>query len=434
MKTKHVLLLIFALAAFLCATVAAAFAYQNYSAEEQQEELADCPHEHWENGVCAVCGQPCEHDYSQGYCLICSQPCPHDWKNGRCMLCGLECEHEFSQGYCLICGMSCRHEWFDGECYICGYMCSHAQHDLNGLCTSCGKKQVHHYVKGVCACGAKPVSYDGYLPQELFNACSEPGSVQVVNYSARLFSSPMLTVSKKMSIYLPYGYDESKKYNVLIMVHGAEGDNTDWMDKMFITEDGPVVCMRNLYDNMIQQQIIDPIIIVAPYTDSFVYGAGFLDTGPEQFAQEVRETIMPYIVDHYSTYAENGSFEKISQARQHFALGGNSNGALYAYNAGIISNMEIFSGFICMSGCNNAHGAARALEDSPYSVDCFFAGAGTHDPQMEVSLNGYDYIVDNTDKLTDGVNARYQNIAGGHTWGTWSALFFDAAQLLFQGE
>lgn len=53
---------------------------------------------------------------------------------------------------------------------------------------------------------------------------------------------------------------------------------------------------------------------------------------------------------------------------------------------------------------------------------------------MEVSLNGYDYIVDNTDKLTDGVNARYQNIAGGHTWGTWSALFFDAAQLLFQGE
>lgn len=434
MKTKHILLLIFALAALLCATVGAAFLYWDHSEAKQMEELRGCTHEYWENGRCAVCGQPCGHYYSLGECMICGMPCPHEWYDSRCVICALDCEHEYSQGSCRFCGAICPHEWHDGKCTICGFACEHTQHDQNGLCKSCGKKQVHRYLNGVCACGATPIVYDCYLPQELFAPCDEAGSVHVVNYSAPLRSHETVTVSKKMSIYLPYGYDEDKKYNVLVLVHGAEGDNSDWMDKIFPTDDGLVVCMRNLYDNMIRQQIIEPMIIAAPYTDSFVYGGGYMDTGPEQFATEVREVILPYIVDHYSTYAENSSVEAISAARQHFALGGNSNGALYAYNAGIGENLDIFSGFICMSGCNNAKGAVSALENSPYTVDCLFAGAGAHDAQLNNSVNGYDYIEDKSDKLTNGVNARFQSIDGGHTWGTWSALFFDAAQLLFQGE
>lgn len=53
MNNKKMLILLLILAAVLCATVGAAFAYSDYSASRFQEELENCGHERYENGVCA---------------------------------------------------------------------------------------------------------------------------------------------------------------------------------------------------------------------------------------------------------------------------------------------------------------------------------------------------------------------------------------------
>lgn len=411
-------------------------------------KMKNCPHESWANGVCINCGYACVHDWEDGVCRrcgkvcnhswadgvcgICKMPCLHQWENGTCTICGTVCGHEhYENGVCTTCGTVCTHEWLEGTCSVCGLACRHVQHDIDGICTVCGEKQVHHYRNGVCACGAEPVFYTKALPNELFDICSEQGSVQVINYSAPLFASNSVTVSKKMRVYLPYGYSEEEKYNVLIMVHGASGSDGDWMDNIIDTDLGTAVCMRNLYDNMIQQRVLEPLIIVTPYTDSYIQGGGYVDTGPEQFAHEVREVILPYIVDHYSTYAENGSLEALEAAREHFGLGGCSNGALYAERAGMAENLDIFSNFICLSGFTNVRDVVRALESSDHDVRYLYAGAGTADSQRDPVEDGYGYIVNRSEKLTEGENARLELVTGGHSWDVWAALFYNAAQLLF---
>lgn len=380
MNNKKMLILLLILAAVLCATVGAAFAYSDYSASKLQEELENCGH-----GRCAVCGQ------------------------------------------------FCRHEWRDSVCTVCGMACPHVQHDVDGYCTSCGKKMIHHYVSGMCECGSKPIVHTRPLSQETYNVCSEQGSIHLVDYQAKLYSTSSVTVIKRMRVYLPYGYDEKEKYNVLVMVHGG-GNDGDWMDNIIDTELGTSVCMRNVYDNMIQQRLMKPMIIVTPCTDSYVYGAGYVDTGPEQLAPELRKDILPYIAEHYSTYAEDGSIEALQAAREHFGIGGCSNGALYAYNAGLTANLDIFSNFLCFSGCNNVNSTVQVLESQPYTVSCLYAGAGSGDTQKDTVTSGYWYVVDNSTKLTPGENTWIETISGGHTWDTWGTLFYNAAQLLFQEE
>lgn len=441
MKKKTMKNLLIVLASVLILAAAAFFAFLGVNAHR----MKNCPHDSWANGVCINCGYACVHDWEDGVCRrcgkvcnhswadgvcgICKMPCRHQWERGTCTVCGVVCGHEhYENGVCTTCGISCRHEWIAGVCTVCGLECQHERHSIDGICARCGEKQPHRFVNGKCACGAEPVVYTSALPKELFDICGEQGSVQVINYSAPLYSSPSVTVSKKMSVYLPYGYSEDEKYNVLIMVHGAGGNDGDWMDNIIDTDLGTPVCMRNLYDNMIQQRVIEPLIIVTPYTDSYVPGGGYMDTGPEQFALEVREFILPYIADNYSTYAEGGNLE---DAREHFGIGGCSNGALYTERAGIVSNLDVFSNFICLSGFTNVRDVVNALDDGEYSVNCLYAGAGTADSQREAVEDGYSYIVKNSEKLTEGKNARMELVAGGHSWDVWAALFYNAAQLLF---
>lgn len=448
MKNKTVKSLMTVLAAlFIVATAA----FGNFCGVSLYNKLKGCTHEYWDNGVCQRCGYVCEHDWSMGSCFYCDMPCDHVWEEGVCSRCRLACQHEWDgetctlcamvcphdsyvDSVCELCGMDCEHHWVRDMCAKCHAVCTHQRHDTQGVCERCGMKLVHRFISGVCACGAEPLSYSKPLPAELYAHCSQPGSVEVVTYYAPLYYTNSVTVGKAMSVYLPYGYDENRKYNVLVMVHGGEGDNTDWMENSFVMDDETVVCMKNLYDNMIQQRIIEPLIIVAPYTDSYVNGGGFMDTGPEQFAPELRDYILPYIIENYSTYAEGSSMEQMQAAREHFGIGGCSNGSLYAYNAGLVENLEILSNFICLSGCNNAGGVVSALESQDYTVAYLYAGAGDRDHQRDNSFIGYDYIVSTSPKLTEGENTKFELIQGRHTWNTWSTAFFNAAQLLFPNE
>lgn len=42
--------------------------------------------------------------------------------------------------------------------------------------------------------------------------------------------SKVLGRTMKYSVYLPKGYDKSKEYPVLYMLHGADGSNNDWLN------------------------------------------------------------------------------------------------------------------------------------------------------------------------------------------------------------
>ena len=161
-------------------------------------EPTPCPHKVRLHGVCAVCGDVCEHPA---------------WEEGRCTVCGSVCAHE---------------SYADGVCTVCGMPCSHGDHDPETAeCLLCGAKLRHNFVNGECRCGAKPQFEVNDLPMELNEPCEHPGTVEYSYYTIRDAEGKPYT--KKMAVYLPYGYDENGQYDVLVLMHGLGGDADYWL-------------------------------------------------------------------------------------------------------------------------------------------------------------------------------------------------------------
>ena len=114
-----------------------------------------------------------------------------------------------------------------------------------------------------------------------------------------------------------------------------------------------------------------------------------------------------------------------------------SNGALYALGSGMQMDLDLFSNFICFSGNSQPYAVAEAInaEDRKnLPIPFFYAGAGYYDGQWQNTFYGFQIIVDETDRLTEGENAFYRDIDGGHDFGVWSVNIFNALQMAFPEE
>ncbi len=401
-----------------------------------EKQKLKCHHEEWADGRCTYCGTYCRHGtWENGKCTICGTACQHEWAEGACRICGVPCEHRyFINGICDLCGYICEdHTWENGICTICGTACIHEKHDPYTLrCLECEEIRPHHFYDGKCDCGKEPEYYYSWLPEELYEPCEHQGTVKNITYTQKLYSDPNGgTVEKKLNVYLPYGYDDSKQYNVMILVHGGFGDEND-----LITTNhdyyGFNLNMQNIYDNLFEAKLCEPMIIVCPATYN---GPDYtMDSGFENFSQELRDSILPYIANNYATYAASGNLNDIRTARRHFGIGGISNGSLYAMNSGMQMNFDLFSNYICLSGDNQPQEVSAAINSEEWGslpIDMFFAGAGTWDEQNWNVTNGYQIILASTERLSDEENAILKHIEGGHEWRTWSTDFWNGLQAVF---
>ena len=76
------------------------------------------------------------------------------------------------------------------------------------------------------------------------------------------YDSPTLNVKRRMMIYLPPGYDQSRqKYPVLYLLHGTGGDETVWLEQGRAAQ---------IMDNLIASGKAEPMIVVMPngHTDT----------------------------------------------------------------------------------------------------------------------------------------------------------------------
>lgn len=77
------------------------------------------------------------------------------------------------------------------------------------------------------------------------------GTVQAVWYD-----SPTLNMNRRMMIYLPPGYDQSRqKYPVFYLLHGSGGDETVWLEQGRAAQ---------VLDNLIASGLAEPMIVVMP--------------------------------------------------------------------------------------------------------------------------------------------------------------------------
>ena len=222
------------------------------------------------------------------------------------------------------------------------------------------------------------------LPSKYWLPNKNAGTVVRVDYETDAYGS---TISKYAYVYLPYGYDENKQYDVLYCLHGGGGE----IDAYFNTSATPAKT-KILFDNMIANGDIDPIIAVSP---TYYGGSGSsVDQVTEFSKKELINDLIPAVEGTYSTYAESTDPEGIKASREHRAYSGFSMGALSTWYT-FVYCLDYFYYFIPISGdcwvngTHNAVGGAIMLEkvcaESGYGEDDFFIYAVTGDQDIAYS-------------------------------------------------
>lgn len=293
---------------------------------------------------------------------------------------------------------------------------------------------VHHYADGVCVeCGAAPVFYTDFLPEEYYSEASHQGEVRLHEYRVTAWANwGEGEYDKCFNVYLPYGYDEQAQYDVLVLIHGGGGDQDSWLNTAY--DYGSFQMRgRDIFDHIFEERVCKPCILVCPVMNTPELQG--VEPGIFQMRDELREYILPYVAEHYATYAADGSLDSLRAAREHFALAGFSNGALFVFEGGMRYNFDLFGSYAAFSGNYEPWLTASAIRGEGWAelpIHCLFAGAGTDgDWQEEYTRIGFDYLVENDERLTEGKNAFRVDVAGGHEWKLCFTDICNALPLLF---
>ena len=375
-----------------------------------------------------------QHEYDEtGICSLCGAECPHSvWINGVCQTCGYRCPHP---------------RWEDGVCVQCRMRCPHERHNHDTFrCDACGKVVLHAYENGVCTmCGVAPWFQSEQLPMYLFAPAVHKGTVQTLSYETRDYmkerqKDTVVTRNKKLCVYLPYGYDPAKQYDVLVLMHGMGGTERYWLVDEQVYYDPPEakVHTTDLIDNMIDLGLAREMIVVTPtfYNNSDNMNEYQRNREQDQFVFELRRDILPLIVKTYSTYAAEPTEEAISAAREHFGYAGLSMGSIYGYNAVLPLCLDLFSWFGEFSGAecytDLVISALNSENNADYPIYWFYNAAGTGDSMYRNHRDQYRTIVSSCPALTDGENASFTDIKGVyHEYKAWGEGLYNFLLVVF---
>ena len=271
---------------------------------------------------------------------------------------------------------------------------------------------------------------------ELFEVKDVPhGSVTKV-----WFDSPSLGLNRRMCVYTPPGYEDSKEeYPVLYLLHGGGGDEDAWIT---------LGRANYILDNLIAQGKAKPMIVVMPngnanqtaaMTDmSFqAQSSGTqrpIDTqndqevidGTTSYPNSLVKDIIPYVEKHYRVKANSDNR----------AIAGLSMGCLQT-QVTYITYPELFSYVGCFSlgiHFNNQFAIIsnkilipaydKKLETLKNNL--FYVGCGTQD-------FCYEGVQELRKKLDEhNFKYYYNETGGGHTWANWRDYLADFVPRIFK--
>ncbi|WP_308555684.1 alpha/beta hydrolase-fold protein [uncultured Lactobacillus sp.] len=247
---------------------------------------------------------------------------------------------------------------------------------------------------------------------------------------------------KTAKVYLPEGYTDSKKYNVVYLVHGSS-EVKDGMS--ILMEEGN---FPKLIDRLNKSGILTDTIFVFPtyYPSSDFVSPSFYDDDPltENFAKnELIKDLIPAVESHYSTYANNTTDEGIKNSRDHRAIGGFSMGGITTWYA-FQNDLPYMRYFLPIAGqswitgrgagtstsAENARILAKTVEENPNLGFKILAGCGSGD--------GTTYLIESQiDSLRrlpqfDKQNTQYYTVSGRHDAPTVARVFEHYADQLFK--
>lgn len=217
------------------------------------------------------------------------------------------------------------------------------------------------------------------VPDSYKKEAQNSGDIVSLEYTARQAEDSTNEYSKTAYVYLPHGYSDSEKYNILYFMHGAGESATS-----LIKGEGKKSETKNILDNMIENGDIEPMIIVFPTIYNGDEENGRNLNGVLGYDYELLHCLIPAVENHYSTFAETTDLQGLKESREHRAFGGYSMGSMTTWH--IFSTcLDYIKWYIPMSGdCADTEGGLQATaedkatflngvaEQSGYESDDFF--------------------------------------------------------------
>lgn len=238
--------------------------------------------------------------------------------------------------------------------------------------------------------------------------------------SYRWYDSNILGINRRVTVYTPYGYENSKqKYPVLYLLHGAGGDEEAWSSMGRTAQ---------IMDNLIEQGKAVPMIVVMPNGNPGQQAAGTMGLpvknydyrAPENaniYVRSLVEELVPFIEKEYRAIPK-----KASRAIAGLSMGG---GHTFAATTLYPDKFD----YICPLSAGTRESDTldqqlQGIKKAGYKL--YWIGCGTADfayPNNQV-----------LDKaLTrNGMPHTFYESTGGHEWKNWRLYLNTFAQLLFK--
>ena len=276
------------------------------------------------------------------------------------------------------------------------------------------------------------------VPSAYFAEADQKGTIELLEYDSKDYTQSSQPATRKPAyVYLPYGYDPSRKYDIIYLLHGWTGVAEEY----FLGRNGNSrTAMVNMFDNIIQHDLCKPFIAVSPTWDK--------DNRPKDWGESCREAavfaneyvndLIPAVESRYSTYCETTDEAGILASRGHRALGGFSLGSITTWY--VFEQAFPYSRwYLPMSGDNWSQGmfggqyypeaTAQFLADlvnaSPYGNDFYvWYAVGTDDVRKPQTHNQAMAMAALTETFNASTFSYHQKQGGQHDFNAvWESCY-----------
>ena len=211
--------------------------------------------------------------------------------------------------------------------------------------------------------------------------------------------SKVLGRTMKYSVYLPKGYDKSKEYPVLYMLHGANGNNNDWLNDGKINANASTAASDGTAPEM---------IVICP------------DCGGDNFycdnykGNDIK--YMTYFFTEFLPTVEN--LYAVKKDRASRAIGGLSMGGFGSLYYGLL-HPEMFSYVYACS-------PATYIDGAPNLYDLLSKADVSKLPGITIEIGTEDFLYESAGSFKQALDAKkvpneYITRAGTHDWPFWAA-------------
>ena len=211
--------------------------------------------------------------------------------------------------------------------------------------------------------------------------------------------STVLGRTMKYSVYLPKGYDKSKEYPVLYMLHGANGSNNDWLNGGKINANASTAASEGTAPEM---------IVICP------------DCGGDNFyCDNYKGNDIKYMTYFFTEFLPTvESLYAVKKDRASRAIGGLSMGGFGSLYYGLL-HPEMFSYVYACS-------PATYIDGAPNLYDLLSKADVSKLPGITIEIGTEDFLFQSAGSFKQALDANkvpneYITRAGTHDWPFWAA-------------